>query len=224
MHLRLLKFIEQFEREAAEKGLYRNKIGPSELAFLEGVWGPSFQYNYDGLKAEYPLKDFKGGQRFADFVFIKNGAKILIEIDGFTTHARNISPGDFNDHLTRQNDLVLSGWLILRFSTQQVEKEPTICQRYLKQAVGHWWSITHSGLFRNDANIWALRQQSVVDMALRQNGRIRPSDVAALFNISRTSASDWLKRYAEQGIFTPSTSNAKRVNFYRLAYFSDYEQ
>jgi very-short-patch-repair endonuclease len=136
MHPDLFKFIEQFEREAVEKGLYRSKVGEAELTFLNEVWGPAFHYNFEGLKVEYPLKDFKGGQRFADFVFIKNGAKILFEIDGFTTHARNISPGEFDDHLRRQNDLILSGWLVLRFSANQVQKQPQVCQRQLKQAFG----------------------------------------------------------------------------------------
>jgi hypothetical protein len=68
MNLNLLAFIEQFEREAIEKGLYRKQLGRSEIIFLEQVWGPAFQYQFDGLKAEYPFKDAKGGQRFADFV------------------------------------------------------------------------------------------------------------------------------------------------------------
>lgn len=124
MHDSLARFIEEFHRDAALNGKYRNKIGEIELLFLELVWGVAFNFNFDGLKVEHPFLDFKGGQRFADFVYVKNGIRLAIEIDGFTTHARDLSPGEFNDHLLRQNDLVLSGWMVLRFSAWQVEHQP----------------------------------------------------------------------------------------------------
>lgn len=215
MHPNLHQFLERFEREAAQKGHYRSKIGKAEYTFLNEVWGPAFQYIFDGLKAEYPLKDYKGGQRFADFVYIRNGIKLLIEIDGFTTHAREISPGEFDDHLSRQNDLVLSGWLVLRFSAHQVEKRPQICQRQIKQAIGHWWSITQGTLSAKDTERWSMRKQYLIHMALRQNGRISPNEVAAEFQVSNRTASDWLKRFEAQGIFAPAP-HAKRIMSYVL--------
>lgn len=218
MHLNLVRFIEEFEREAALKGLYRKQLGHSELIFLKEVWGPAFHYNYDGLKAEYPLKDFKGGQRFADFVYIRNGVKLLIEIDGFTTHARDISPGDFDDHLVRQNDLILSGWLVIRFSSHQVEKRSHICQRQLKQALGHWWSLTHANFSAEDADIWKVRKHLVIQLAMRLNGKIKPCEIAAQFQIGNRSAVDWLKRFTAEGEFT-STSSGKRTTVY---YLKDY--
>lgn len=91
-HPEITKFIDEHEREALLKGSYRKKLGRLELTFLEAVWGPAMGYSFAGLKAEYPLKDLKGGQRFADFVFVRNGMRLMIELDGFTTHARDISP------------------------------------------------------------------------------------------------------------------------------------
>ncbi|MDF2652542.1 MAG: hypothetical protein K0Q73_8347 [Paenibacillus sp.] len=220
IHPNLHAFIEKFEREAVLKGLYRNKLGTTEYNFLLKVWGPAFQHNFDGLHAEYPLKDFKGGVRFADFVYIRNGIKLLIEIDGFTTHARNISPGDFDDHLARQNDLILSGWLILRFSANQAEKDPYICQRQIKQAIGHWWSLTQGTLTADDTNIWMLRKQYLIHLAHRHNGRIRPADVSEAFRISSATSSSWLKRFTEEGHFQP-IKQAARVTHYALIDYID---
>ncbi len=215
MHPNLHTFIEKFEREAAQKGLYRKKLGTTEYNFLDLIWGPAFQYNFEGLHAEYPLKDFKGGMRFADFVYILNGIKLLIEIDGFTTHARNISPGEFDDHLTRQNDLILSGWLILRFSANQVEKHPQFCQRQIKQALGHWWSLTHGTITAEDADIWVLRKQYVIHLALRNQGRIRPADVSQSFKITSVTATAWLRRFVAEGYFKP-IQQTERVTHYAL--------
>jgi hypothetical protein len=221
-HPNLRLFIEQFEREAANKGLYRNKLGEAELLFLQEVWGPAFQYNYEGLRAEYPLKDFKGGQRFADFVYIHNGIKLLLEIDGFTTHARNISPGDFDDHLTRQNDLILSGWLVLRFTAHQVEKNASVCQRQIKQAIGHWWSLTHATLSTKDSDIWTFRRQYVVHLAFRNKGLVTPSQVSTAFDISKVSSIHWLKRFSEEGLFTP-VGPTTRVRTYMLVQYKSGE-
>ncbi|RAV11260.1 helix-turn-helix domain-containing protein [Paenibacillus contaminans] len=219
MHPNLARFIEHFEQEASLKGLYRNKLGKSELMFLTEVWGPAFQNNFYGLKAEYPLKDFKGGQRFVDFVYIKGGVRLLMEIDGYTTHARDISPGDFDDHLSRQNDLVLSGWLLLRFSSNQVEKRSYMCQRQIKQAIGHWFAIMQHGFTSDEANPWKLRKQLIIQLAMNTEGRIKPCEVAEAFKVSNSTAVVWLKRFASEGELIPS-SNGKRVMYYTLPNFS----
>ena len=215
MHHQLQAFIEQFEREALLNGSYRRKLGKAEISFLEKVWGPAFQYNFEGLKAEYPFKDAKGGQRFADFVYVRNGIRLLIEIDDFTSHAREISPGDFDDHLSRQNDMILSGWLVLRFSGRQVEKRPQICQRQLKQAVGHWWSLTQGNHSLNEREKWSLRTRRIVQIAAQRNGTVKPAEVAADFGVSNRSAAMWMKRLSEEGVFE-SQKEQLRTRHYRL--------
>lgn len=222
-HPNLRAFIEQFEREATRLGSYRSKLGEVEMLFLRQVWGPGFQFNFGGLRAEYPFRDFKGGQRFIDFVYILHGIKLLIEIDGFTTHARNISPAEFDDHLARQNDLVLAGWIVLRFSANQVERTPQVCQRQIKQAIGHWWSLTHGRLTAKEADHWSLRRNCLIDLANRHSGRLTPIQVADEFEISRTSAVQWIRRFVDEGLFT-AQDQVKRVRSYTLVQSLDETQ
>lgn len=220
IHPNLIRFIEQFEREALQNGLYRRKLGRAERMFLEDVWGPAFQYRYEGLRAEYPLKDFKGGQRFADFVYVKDGMKLLFEIDGFTTHARDLSPGEFDDHLMRQNDLILSGWLVLRFSANQVEKRPLVCQRQLKQAVGHWWSLSQGSLPADESDVWHLRKAEMIRLAARQQQAIKPSEVARHFQVSSRTATLWLRRFVQEGLLAP-VSGKSRITAYALTRYAE---
>ena len=182
MHPNLKKFVADFEREAALAGSFRKKLGSGELRFLENVWGPAFDDDYTGLKAEYPFKDAKGGQRFADFVYVRQGMKLVVEIDGFTTHHRDIAPGEFDDHLARQNDLVLAGWLVLRFSLRQIERRPSVCMRQLKQAIGHLWSLTVNRYTAGETR-WHNRRQAIVQLAMHGGGTIRAADIAAAFGI-----------------------------------------
>lgn len=81
-------------------------------------------YRFDGLTAEYPFKDARGGHRYVDFTYQRGGTRPAIEIDGFSTHARDLSPGDFDDHLVRQNALTNEGWPVYRFSVRMIEREP----------------------------------------------------------------------------------------------------
>lgn len=135
MHPAIIRFIAQIELEATRKGHYRKKLGKYEIMFLQFVLGPVLNFDFEGLSAEFPSKDFKGGDRFVDFIYIKNGLRLVFEIDGVTTHTRDISPGDFDDHLYRQNELVLSGWFLLRFSTSQVERRAEQCQKQIYHAI-----------------------------------------------------------------------------------------
>lgn len=223
LHPSVTRFIEEYERQAALTGSIRKTIDRTGRLFLQNVWGPAMNWNFDGLKAEYPFKDLKGGQRFADFVFIRNGILLLIELDGFTTHARDISPGDFDDHLLRQNSLVLTGWLILRFSFNQVERQPELCQGQLKQAIGHWWSVTQGNPSARTGDIWNQRSNLVTQLAVRRNGTIKPADLATEFGISRRSASAWMKRFSADGTFLP-VRHQTRNTAYVLAHIATLDQ
>ncbi|GLX67622.1 DUF559 domain-containing protein [Paenibacillus glycanilyticus] len=216
MRYELVRYIESFEHEAAVNGHYRGKLGKMELMFLEQVWGPAFQFQYEGLKAEHPFRDFKGGQRFVDFVYVRNGVRLAIEIDGFTTHARDLTPGEFNDHLERQNDLILSGWLVLRFSAWQVEHQAERCQRTIMQAIGYWWSRNYGVDSGNQNQLHEIKKSLIMQIALRHDGKVKPDDVARQFQVTSRTAVNWLHKLRDEGILE-CDSTAKRVSVYRLA-------
>ena len=214
MHPDVVRFIVNFEEEAVRKGLYRKKLGKYEVLFLELVIGPVLNYDFEGLAAEFPLKDFKGGDRFVDFIYIKNGMRFVFEIDGFTTHARDISPGEFDDHLFRQNELILSGWFLLRFSANQVERRAEQCQKQIFHAIGHWWSLSHS-TNNQGAHSWAERKKRIAQLALRNGGIIHTKDVEIEFGLSHRTALNWLNRAIQENLVIPIKPN-QRVIGYRL--------
>lgn len=219
MHPKVTEFVEKFESNARRLGHYRNKLGKAELAFLEEVWGPILEYNFEGLETEYPFKDYKGGERFADFIYLKDGMKLLIEIDGFTTHARDISPGEFSDHLIRQNDLVLQGWMILRFTAYQVEKKPMLCQRVIMQAMGHWWALMHRNSYSIEGDIWSYRSQQLTQMMFQYGGIVKLAHIAKYFHIPIRTARDWTERFVKSGLLT-AVKPGKRAIGYQLSRFT----
>ncbi len=59
------------------------------------------------------------GWRRADFLFAAAG--LLVEVDGWAHHT---APDRFADDRHRQNQLVLQGWIVLRFTWHDITKRP----------------------------------------------------------------------------------------------------
>jgi len=217
MHPLVESYVRKMEAEAAMKGSYRNKIGVNEIEFLEQVWGPEFEYRFEGLTAEFPFKDYQGKSRFADFVYVRGSLKLLVEVDDFTTHAnpKHITVAEFSDHQSRQNDLILAGWIILRFTTYQIKHFSMVCRRQLKQAIGMWWVNTQAENPYQGENRANMYRSRLIQLAIRENRPIRTSDVARTLQISRTAAKHWLDRFTEEGIFTP-IEGTRKITGYQL--------
>lgn len=76
----------------------------------------------DFLKPQYPYIDTFGRNRRIDFAIIKDSAKIAIEVDGESYHAEGaVSSKYFDESLQRQDDIVLSDWIIMRYSYTQLQ-------------------------------------------------------------------------------------------------------
>ena len=60
-----------------------------------------------------------------------NGKRIAVELDGYNAHVGNLERGDFDDQLSRQNELICAGWTVLRFSFDQLRKEAELCRKTL---------------------------------------------------------------------------------------------
>ena len=61
--------------------------GQAEMMFLKQVWWPVF-HHFDNLHPEYEVNDFKDGNRYLDFAYIRPAIRICFEIDGYGTHQR----------------------------------------------------------------------------------------------------------------------------------------
>lgn len=177
-HPEITTFVARYKQAAMKKGSYRAELGYAEIRFLEKVLGPLLHYRFDGLEPEFPFIDAKSGDRFIDFVYVRGGLRLVMEVDGYRTHARNISRGDFDDHLARQNDLVLAGWIVLRFSADMIEKQPEQCQRQIAQAIGLWWSHTQSRApGTGGSGLWSSRRELVRAICQGRGGQVTTRDL-----------------------------------------------
>lgn len=108
----------------------------AEKAFIDNVFIPVVgRHGLNFLKPQTPFVDSDGRNRRIDFTVESNFRKYAIEIDGYTYHAEGVITRDrFDDSLFRQNDLMLAGYTVLRFSYDQITRAPDQCQAQLRRA------------------------------------------------------------------------------------------
>lgn len=216
MHPAVEQLIDSYECRTRKGLWYRGPLNGLVTTFLDRVAGPVFDYDFRGITLEHPFRDFNGKLRFADVRYSDNIARSIFELDGYTTHARDVSVEQFDDHTERQNDLLLHGWFLLRFTSGMVMNKPEVCQRQLMQALGRWHYLRSGAFPIGDVDRYMARRSKIIRLAIRNGGGIRPADVAEAFSVSNQTAGSWLRDLCDQGMMIPDKDGMRRVRKYKL--------
>ncbi|MBY0149283.1 DNA-binding response regulator [Neobacillus niacini] len=180
----------------------------AEMLFLKQVWWPSFSH-FRYLHPEYEVDDFKDGKRYLDFAYIRPAIRICLEIDGYGPHLKNISRWQFSDNLERQNQLVIDGWTVIRFSYDQVKEHPRRCQQILQQVIGRWLGD------EIDQPSLSIVEKEVIRLAIRKGEAISPKEVQKYLELSDKPVKKVLSLLVDKKLLIPA-SGTKRVCTYRL--------
>ncbi|GAE25370.1 hypothetical protein JCM9140_1361 [Halalkalibacter wakoensis JCM 9140] len=180
----------------------------AEMLFLKHVWWPLF-HHFRYLHPEYEVNDFKDGKRYLDFAYIRPAIQICLEIDGYGPHLQNISRWQFSDSLERQNQLVIDGWTVIRFSYDQVKEKPRRCQQIIQQAIGRWLGdeLDHTTL--------SLVEKEVLRLAISSGEAISPIKVEKHLKLSGKTVRKVLSQLVDKKMLLPA-SGTVRVRSYRL--------
>jgi hypothetical protein len=182
----------------------------AEKMFVLRVWWPSFGH-FEGLHAEFEIRDFKDGWRYLDFAYISEGLRICIEIDSYGTHWRDVNRAQFADHLMRQNHLVIDGWLVLRFSYDDIMEKPRHCQQIIQQLLGKWGG-------KSSFNPVALSpiEKTIYNWGCARTEPLTPSNTASSLGIHRKTAAKYLQLLVEKELMQPFQTSSSRVVRYKV--------
>lgn len=115
----------------------KSKMNEIEQIFVEDIFFPYAGENgLDYLQAQTPFEDSKCRTRKLDFTVSTNRYNYVIEIDGYTYHAEGasrVTPEYFDDLLMKHNDLILNGYILVRFSYNQIRNHPDLCINTLRR-------------------------------------------------------------------------------------------
>ena len=182
--------------------------GHAEKMFLKQVWWPLF-YHFRYLHPEYEVDDFKDGNRYLDFAYIRPAIRICFEIDGYGPHQRNISRWQFSNNLERQNQLVIDGWTVIRFSYDQVQEQPRQCQQIVQQVIGRWLGD------ELDQTSLSFVEKEVLRLAIRKGVVISRMEVEQYLKLSDKTVKKVLTQLVDKKMLIP-VSGTMKIRFYRL--------
>jgi very-short-patch-repair endonuclease len=183
-------------------------MGNAEKMFLKQVWWPLF-HHFHHLHPEFEVNDFKDGKRYLDFAYLRAKVQICFEIDGYGPHLRNISRWQFSDSLERQNQLVIDGWTIIRFSYDQIMDQPRRCQQIIQQVIGKQLGEELEYL------PLTFLEKEILRFAFRKEAPITPAEVEQLLSVSTKPAKKALAGLVQKGILRPA-SGSQRIRAYRI--------
>ena len=103
---------------------YKSRITQdSERLFVSDFLFPLLgEENIKYVIPQYPFLDSEGRTRRIDFVLVKGDKKIALEVNGETYHAEGVIAKEvYDDNLNRQNEILSSGYFLLRYSYSQLQ-------------------------------------------------------------------------------------------------------
>jgi hypothetical protein len=183
--------------------------GHGEKLLLEQLWWPVLG-NFDFLHPEYEYVDEDGSYFYMDLAYVRLPRPTSLEADGFGPHARDADRVDFTKEKRRQNSIALSGWNILRFSTDDIREDPAHGRRTLVRMLQRWY-----GQEAEDVSDLPLYLREIVRLATRSPYPITPSEVSLLLGLSDRSARELLHQLVNKRFLEPA-SGQNRIRSYRL--------
>jgi very-short-patch-repair endonuclease len=214
VHQEVLKYAEAFETKMERAGR-SVRLNENELRFLDQVYGPEFSFNFQGLTAQMPFIDYKGGERFVDFSYESGPIRLLIEVDSLKYHVEGITHQQYDDHQERQNDMILlGGWALVRFTSNMIAKRPMVCRRQLIQAVGKCLIMAKHHHISTEEQLWQKRKHEIVRLA-GEVRKLKPRMVIERYNVSPKTATSWIRKIVAEGELVPVRSD-KLVTGYTL--------
>jgi very-short-patch-repair endonuclease len=209
------RWIEQHAKQRKGERLRRLREGHghAEQLFLKNVWHPAFRH-FEHLHPEYEVRDFRDGNRYLDFAYIKHPFFACFEIDGYGPHWRDLDRRKFTDHLNRQNHLVLDGWKVLRFSYDEVVDKPRNCQQLIQQFIGRWLGSEASSHYLSP------EEKEILRLAARKQSPITIREAASQIGCGDRHTRTLLRTLADKKLLAPARGSI-RIRSYRLASTSD---
>ncbi|QJD84780.1 DNA-binding response regulator [Cohnella herbarum] len=182
--------------------------GQSEKLFAQELWWPLFG-NFDFLHAEFEVPHSRNSSYYLDYAYIRTPHLINWEIDDFSSHAKNITRRGFDYEKDRQNQLMLDGWQIYRFSLDAIKERPLQCRQLILQVLGK----LYGGVYTETPEL-SVKQREIMRLAVRSQQPLNPTEVSLRLRISDRHARDLLHELVRMELLE-GVSGSQRIRAYR---------
>ncbi|HEX7056891.1 MAG TPA: transcriptional regulator [Bacilli bacterium] len=156
------------EKNSRRRELLKKGLSHGTIEFLRSIWFPAIG-NLDHLYPEYEVRDFNNRCRYLDLAYLPGGAKGCIEIQDYSSHARDIETARFKDLCMKQALLGLDDWLFLPVAYLSIRENPGVCKQLVLAFVGKFLSIhVVAGLNWAEAETLRFARRLMRDFAPRE--------------------------------------------------------
>lgn len=132
------------EKNPRRRELLHRGLGHGTVTFLRSIWFPAIG-NLDGLFPEYEVRDFNNKIRYLDLAYMPGSVKSCIEIQDYSSHARDVEAGRFKDLCMKQAALALDDWYFLPIAYLSIRDDPGLCKQLVLSFVGKFLSANSIG-------------------------------------------------------------------------------
>ncbi|NOV04588.1 transcriptional regulator [Paenibacillus sp. LMG 31457] len=195
------------EANGRRKERLKRGLGHAEMEFLRSVWFPAAGH-FEHLYPEWEVRDFANGYRYLDFAYMPGDAKGAIEIQGYSTHARDLELWRFKDLCLRHCHLALDGWMVMPIAYPSIMESPKQCQQLMLSLVGKFISSHVS-----ERLSWV--ESEAIRFARRMVRPLTPSDLASHLQVSTKYARKVLRSLCEKQLLVVTSGHA-RARMYQL--------
>lgn len=183
--------------------------GFGEKLLLQQAWWPAVG-NFELLHPEYEFIGSDGNYYFMDFGYERLPKPSGVEVDSFSVHARDVDRDTFSRGLVRQNEIVLSGWNMLRFSIDKLKEDPLHCQRTIVRMLEHWYGEDNRALLD-----LPLYQREIVRLAMRSTVPVTPEMASLILGKGLKLTRSQLHELVERG-WLENVGGDARIRSYSL--------
>jgi len=102
--------------------------------FLQELWGPLFNYQYDRLKSGYPLLHLP----FKTSVYLYYTdlpRPFAVELVGDRIKDGVCTEEEYDAYMIRWNRLAIAGWLHFRFTLEMFTDHPKVCEDIVRRGL-----------------------------------------------------------------------------------------
>ncbi|MCC3374128.1 hypothetical protein [Cohnella sp. REN36] len=184
------------KRKGERRGRLERGHQHGERLFLQQVWWPAYGH-FDDLHPEYEILDWRGKPYFADFAWIKDEIRILIEIKGYGKHVQEMDRQGFCKEERRETFVHGIGYDLISFAYDDVEAQPQLCMMLLRAVLNQYLPM------KPIADRVVLVEKETVKLAFSLARPIRPIDVIDHFGMNARTAAKVLDSLCAKGYLRP---------------------
>lgn len=195
------------EKNPRRRELLKKGLSHGTVTFLRNIWFPVIG-NFKDLHPEYEVRDLGNKYRYLDLAYMPGGAKGCIEIQDYSSHARDIETTRFKDLCMKQALLALDDWLFLPIAYLSIRDDPSVCKKLVLSYVGKFLSINLSSELT-----WA--EAETLRFARRLMRPFEPRELSAHLLLSENRTRVVLRSLVANNLLIVS-SGKQRYRTYRL--------